>query len=142
RPGEYLAAGHALPRWLADRWLARHGWDEAVRLGFWFAEPAPLWLRANPPRTTRDGLRAALAAAGPHAEPGEHPQSLRLARPDPRPAGLRGRVVHGAGPFGDDGCECPGPGAGPDGPRPVRRPRRQDDAFGRTDAGPRPGRRL
>jgi 16S rRNA (cytosine967-C5)-methyltransferase len=83
RPGEYLAAGHSLPRWLADRWLARYGWDEAVRLGFWFAEPAPLWLRVNPLRTTRDALRAALAEAGYHAEPGEHPQSLRLAEHAP-----------------------------------------------------------
>src|SRR5205823_6607976 len=32
RPGEYLAAGFSLPRWLADRWLARFGWDEAARL--------------------------------------------------------------------------------------------------------------
>jgi 16S rRNA (cytosine967-C5)-methyltransferase len=79
RPGEYLAAGHSLPRWLADRWLARWGWDEAVRLGFWFAEPAPLWLRVNPLRATRDQLRDALAAADHAAEPGPHPQSLRLA---------------------------------------------------------------
>ncbi len=79
RPAEYLAAGFSLPRWLADRWLARFGWDEAIRLGFWFAEPAPLWVRANPLRTTRDALRDAFAAAGITAEPGPHPQSLRLA---------------------------------------------------------------
>src|SRR5262249_43214690 len=78
RPGEYLAAGHSLPRWLADRWLTRYGWDESARLAFWFAEPAPLWLRVNPLRTTRDHPRAALADADHAAEPGEHPQSLRL----------------------------------------------------------------
>ena len=76
---EYLAAGFSLPQWLADRWLTRFGWDEAMRLGFWFAEPAPLWVRVNPLRTTRDSLREAFAAAGVAAEPGPHPQSLRLA---------------------------------------------------------------
>src|SRR5438270_858735 len=78
RPGEYLAAGHSLPRWLADRWLSRYGWDEAVRLGFWFAGPAPLWLRVNPLRTDRAALLAAFAQAGIAAEPGEHPQAVRL----------------------------------------------------------------
>ncbi|HEX4589562.1 MAG TPA: transcription antitermination factor NusB, partial [Gemmataceae bacterium] len=79
-PADYVTAGFSLPRWLADRWLARFGWDETVRLGFWFAEPAPLWIRVNPLRTNRDTLRAAFAAAGVTAEPGPHPQSLRLAR--------------------------------------------------------------
>jgi 16S rRNA (cytosine967-C5)-methyltransferase len=78
RPVDYLADGFSLPRWLADRWLTRCGWDEATRLGFWFAEPAPLWVRANLLRTTRDALREAFAAAGVQAEPGPHPQSLRL----------------------------------------------------------------
>jgi 16S rRNA (cytosine967-C5)-methyltransferase len=78
RPAEYLAAGLSLPRWLAERWLSQYGWDEAIRLGFWFVEPAPLWVRVNPLRTTRDALRAAFAAAGHDAEPGPHPQSLRL----------------------------------------------------------------
>ncbi len=95
RPGDYLAAGYSLPRWLADRWLARWGWDEAVRLGSWFAEPAPLWLRVNPLRTTREALRDALAAAGYHAEPGEHPQSLRLAEHAP----IRGLPGYDAGWF-------------------------------------------
>ena len=78
RPVDYLADGFSLPRWLADRWLTRRGWDEATRLGFWFAEPAPLWVRANLLGTTRDALREAFAAAGVQAEPGPHPQSLRL----------------------------------------------------------------
>jgi 16S rRNA (cytosine967-C5)-methyltransferase len=79
QPVEYLAAGFSLPRWLVERWLARYGWLETERLGFWFAEPAPLWVRVNPLRTNRDALRQAFAAAGVTAEPGPHPQSLRLA---------------------------------------------------------------
>jgi 16S rRNA (cytosine967-C5)-methyltransferase len=75
---EYIAAGFSLPRWLAERWLERLGWDETIRLGFWFVEAPPLWVRANPLKTSRDALREAFAAAGVAAEPGPHPQSLRL----------------------------------------------------------------
>src|SRR5207253_9815680 len=48
QPGEYVAAGLSLPRWLVGRWLARHGFDETLRLRFWFADAAPLWLRIHP----------------------------------------------------------------------------------------------
>jgi 16S rRNA (cytosine967-C5)-methyltransferase len=75
---EYLAAGFSWPRWLAQRWLERYGWEECVRLGFWFAGAAPLWLRINPLRTDRDAVLAAFAEAGVRVEPGEHPQSVRL----------------------------------------------------------------
>jgi 16S rRNA (cytosine967-C5)-methyltransferase len=77
-PVEYLSAAFALPRWLARRWLEREGWDECVRRGFWFAGPAPIWLRCNPLRTSREALMAALAEAGVRAEAGEQPRSVRL----------------------------------------------------------------
>jgi 16S rRNA (cytosine967-C5)-methyltransferase len=78
-PVEYLSAAFALPRWLAARWRDRHGWDECLRLGFWFAGPGPLWLRVNPLRTDRGAFLAALHQAGIAAEAGEHPQAVRLA---------------------------------------------------------------
>jgi len=77
-PVEYLAAGFAWPRWLAARWSQRYSWEECLRLGFWFAGPAPLWLRINPLRTNRGAVLAAFAQAGVAAEPGEHPQAVRL----------------------------------------------------------------
>jgi 16S rRNA (cytosine967-C5)-methyltransferase len=80
-PVEYFAAAFAFPRWLAERWLGRWGWDECVRLGFWFAGPAPVWVRCNTLRTTRADLLAAFAAAGLAAEPGNHPQAVRLNEP-------------------------------------------------------------
>jgi 16S rRNA (cytosine967-C5)-methyltransferase len=80
-PVEYLSAGFAWPGWLAGRWLDRWGWQECLRLGFWFAGPAPLWLRCNLLRTDRDRLLAALAEAGIRAEPGEFPQAVRLLEP-------------------------------------------------------------
>jgi 16S rRNA (cytosine967-C5)-methyltransferase len=75
---EYVAAGLSLPHWLVGRWLERYGWDETLRLGFWFAEPGPLWIRTNPLKTTRDEARRAFASTVA-AEPGPHPQSLKIA---------------------------------------------------------------
>jgi 16S rRNA (cytosine967-C5)-methyltransferase len=77
-PVEYLAAGFSLPRWLSQRWAGRYPWEECVRLGFWFAGPAPLWLRVNRLCTDRDPYMAALHQAGFAADPGEHPQAVRL----------------------------------------------------------------
>jgi 16S rRNA (cytosine967-C5)-methyltransferase len=75
---EYLADAFAWPRWLAARWCERYGWEECIRLGFWFASPAPLWLRCNPLRQTRRAFLAALAEAGIGSEAGEHPQAVRV----------------------------------------------------------------
>src|SRR5262249_33097144 len=63
QPVEYLADAFALPPWLVRRWLPRYGYAECQRLGFWFAGPAPLTLRVNPLRTTREQFLAACAAA-------------------------------------------------------------------------------
>jgi 16S rRNA (cytosine967-C5)-methyltransferase len=82
-PVQYLTLGFALPEWLARRWSQRHDADECRRLGFWFAGPAPLTLRVNPLRTTRDALLAALTEKGAAAEAGTHPQAVRLREPAP-----------------------------------------------------------
>ena len=74
----YLAAGFSWPRWLADRWLEQFGRDECFRLGFWFNAPPPLWIRTSKLRTDREGYRLQLSAKEIHAEPGDHPQSLRI----------------------------------------------------------------
>jgi len=81
RPVEYLAAGFGLPEWLARRWADRYPIDECRRLGFWFAGPAPLTLRVNRLRTTRDAYLSALSAAGVAAEAGTQPEAVRLREP-------------------------------------------------------------
>ena len=80
-PVEYLAAAFALPSWLVQRWLERFGWEECLRLGFWFVGSPPLWLRCNNLRTDRAALLAALAHAGIRAEPGDHPQAVHMLEP-------------------------------------------------------------
>ena len=64
QPLNYLAAAFALPRWLAVGWLERYGWTECVRLGFWFAGQAALWLRCNTLKCDRAQLLSAFAEAG------------------------------------------------------------------------------
>jgi 16S rRNA (cytosine967-C5)-methyltransferase len=78
-PVQYLSTAFALPTWLVGRWRDRYPWEECIRLGFWFAGPAPLWLRYNPLRCSRDQLLARLLQTGVAAEAGAHPQSIRLA---------------------------------------------------------------
>jgi 16S rRNA (cytosine967-C5)-methyltransferase len=78
QPVEYLADGYSLPPWLVRRWLDRAGWDEGVRLGFWFITTPALWLRVNPLRTTRERMLEALTTAGIAAAAEAHPQAIRL----------------------------------------------------------------
>ena len=77
-PIGYLALGFSWPTWLAEHWLARHGLGECFRLGFHFNAPPPTWLRINQLKLPRSLYRAKLAERGLAAEPGPHPQSLRL----------------------------------------------------------------
>jgi 16S rRNA (cytosine967-C5)-methyltransferase len=64
-PANHLVLAHALPRWIADEWLAWLGPEAANDLAAAMNEPAPLCLRS--PR--RDELRRRLAAAGLGASP-------------------------------------------------------------------------
>lgn len=75
---DYLALAFSYPKWLVDRWLRRYGPEESRRIAFWFNAPPPLWLRVNRLQTDRETYRLRLAARLIEAEPGEHPQSLRL----------------------------------------------------------------
>jgi 16S rRNA (cytosine967-C5)-methyltransferase len=77
-PQEYLAAAFSLPDWLVQRWLPRYGIEECERLGFWFAGPAPLTLRCQSLRCSREQLLASLREAGHEAQAGDHPQAVRL----------------------------------------------------------------
>ncbi len=64
-PAGHVAAAEALPRWLAEEWVAWFGPDEALALARAMNGPAPLCLRSP----DRDGLLARLRAAGLEASP-------------------------------------------------------------------------
>ncbi len=69
---DYLATTLSHPRWLAERWLDRVGYDDAAHWARFNNDPAPLTLRVNTLRTTRDALIEALANADVRVEPAPH----------------------------------------------------------------------
>ena len=68
-PLDHIAITLSHPRWLAERWMARHGADAATAWARFDNAPAPLTLRANLLKTTRDQLAGDLAREGVVAEP-------------------------------------------------------------------------
>jgi len=68
-PIDLLSTTLSHPRWLAERWLGRHGADSAERWARFDNTPAALTLRVNTLVTTRDALARDLAAAGVATEP-------------------------------------------------------------------------
>lgn len=68
-PAERLAIEASLPRWLAARFIEELGQDEARTLAIALNQRAPLTVRTNLLKTTRDALRARLAEEGVAAAP-------------------------------------------------------------------------
>ena len=65
------------PDFLLEKWTSNFGADAALALAEWNNTPAPVLLRANTLRTTRDELLASLPGAEPHPF---HPLTLRAPR--------------------------------------------------------------
>jgi 16S rRNA (cytosine967-C5)-methyltransferase len=61
---DYLTTTLSHPRWLMERWVERYGFDAADAWARFDNAPAPLTLRANTPRVTREELQQQLAAHG------------------------------------------------------------------------------
>lgn len=69
---DYLSISLSHPRWLAARWLRRHGFEAAEAWAQYDNSPAPLTLRANRFQTTREQLAEALRAHGVETVPGRY----------------------------------------------------------------------
>ncbi|MCX6544715.1 MAG: 16S rRNA (cytosine(967)-C(5))-methyltransferase RsmB [Acidobacteria bacterium] len=69
---DYLAIAMSHPRWLAARWLDRLGFDTAVQWVRFNNQQAPLMLRANRIKTSRDDLARELAALGVTTAPARY----------------------------------------------------------------------
>lgn len=68
-PIDLLSITLSHPRWLAERWLARHGAEDAERWARFNNTPAALTLRVNTLMTTREALARDLSVAGVETEP-------------------------------------------------------------------------
>jgi len=86
-PLGHLVHACSLPEWLAQRWLAAYGPDEAAALATAMNEAAPVTVRVNRTKTTRDALLPALRERFPEAV------ACRRA-PDGIVLGRRGDVGH------------------------------------------------
>jgi len=60
----YLATAQSHPGWLVTRWLGRFGFETALQWVRFNNQQAPLMLRANRLKTSREELATALAAVG------------------------------------------------------------------------------
>lgn len=67
-PHAHLVHACSLPAWLADRWLDQFGPEEAAKLAMSMNEPAPVTIRVNRTRTTREELLPSLLEAHPDAK--------------------------------------------------------------------------
>jgi 16S rRNA (cytosine967-C5)-methyltransferase len=80
----YLSVTLSHPEWLVARWLDRHGFAQTETWARFDNSPAPLTLRANTLKTTREELAALLSAAGIECEPAAHaPDALIVTRGNP-----------------------------------------------------------
>jgi 16S rRNA (cytosine967-C5)-methyltransferase len=76
---ESLAIWGSHPRWIVERWLDRFGLEETRALLMANNRAAPVGLRVNPLRNTREELIERLAAEGVAAEPSRlSPDHVRL----------------------------------------------------------------
>jgi 16S rRNA (cytosine967-C5)-methyltransferase len=69
---DYLSITLSHPRWLAERWLDRVGFERAEAWMRFNNEPASLTLRANRLRTTREALLEQCASSGIDAHPARY----------------------------------------------------------------------
>ncbi|MDG2051995.1 MAG: 16S rRNA (cytosine(967)-C(5))-methyltransferase RsmB [Myxococcota bacterium] len=66
-PVDHLVHALSLPLWLAERWLADHGAEDAAALAEASNKPPPLTVRANPVHGDRDRLIEVLKTSFPEA---------------------------------------------------------------------------
>jgi 16S rRNA (cytosine967-C5)-methyltransferase len=80
----FLSATLSHPLWLVDRWSERYGYEATESWARFNNAPAPLTLRANTLRTSREDLQAALSTHGVRTEPTSRaPQGLVVLEGNP-----------------------------------------------------------
>lgn len=80
-PLGHLVHACSIPEWLAKRWLEAYGPEEAAQLAKAMNEPAPVTVRVNRTRTTRDALLPELKTRFPDAAPCRYaPDGIVLGR--------------------------------------------------------------
>jgi 16S rRNA (cytosine967-C5)-methyltransferase len=91
---DYLATTLSHPRWLAARWLSRYGFESTEAWERFNNAPAPLTLRANRLKLTRDELKDRLEALGVKSVPTRFaPDGLSIVSGNPLRTPLAGTGI-------------------------------------------------
>ncbi|WP_028305602.1 16S rRNA (cytosine(967)-C(5))-methyltransferase RsmB [Desulfitobacterium sp. PCE1] len=76
-PIRYLSLRYSHPEWMVKRWLKRYGMTDTEALCQANNEPAPVWIRTNTLKISREGLQERLEREGVKVTLGERvPESL------------------------------------------------------------------
>ena len=97
-PAQFLAIEYSHPQWIVERYLARLGFDETEKLLQINNTQAPLCLRVNTLKTTRDRVLEALRSRGLEARAGEvSPDAIWIldthGSPENWPEWTRGEII-------------------------------------------------
>ena len=80
-PLEHLIHAGSLPKWIAERWLDQYGAEDAIKLALVMNESAPVTVRVNRTKGTRETLLNELKERHPDARLGEFsPDAIVLGR--------------------------------------------------------------
>jgi len=79
-PAGHLALRHSHPAWLVERWLARFGEEETIRLAEAGNRTPPVTARVTRSAPSREECIQAMASEGLEPEPGHLPSSVTLRR--------------------------------------------------------------
>ena len=60
QPVDYLASFYSFPKWMIKKWVKDYGVENTEKLCIYFNKPAPLWIRTNTLKTTREELKEQL----------------------------------------------------------------------------------
>lgn len=79
QPVDYLARFYSFPKWMIKKWVQDYGRENAEKLCIYFNQPAPLWIRTNTLKTTRQELKDQLENQNIKTEESTRaPEGLRL----------------------------------------------------------------
>ena len=64
QPVEYLCVEYSFPQWMVERFVRQYGMADTEKLLQYYNQPAPLWIRTNTLKISREALKTQLEQEG------------------------------------------------------------------------------
>ena len=64
QPVEYLCVEYSFPQWMVERFVRQYGMPDTEKLLQYYNQPAPLWIRTNTLKISREALKTQLEQEG------------------------------------------------------------------------------